>query len=257
MIMETKMIKIPFEVELAKKISNGEVEGRIVTRDGRSVRIICWDRKDKDFPIVSLAGNSESECIFHKINGEYCLYGKADKDLMLEVPEYVMFKDGDVIVSGWSNPHSNSKWVSIIKDVTVSSHGILIHNYATLILESNIGADDLLKYDDYSNTGTYIERATESEKQKLIDALKVSDDPRAKECLKKLGIEEKPKCEFKPFDRVLVRDLDFNIWYNDIFSFRDKDGKYMCIGNKWDECIPYNEETAHLLGTTDNFEDNK
>ena len=69
--------------------------------------------------------------------------------------------------------------------------------------------------------------------------------------------EEKPKCEFKPFDRVLVRDLDFNIWYNDIFSFRDKDGRYMCIGNKWDECIPYNEETAHLLGTTDNFEDNK
>ena len=247
------MIRIPFDLELAKKISNGEVKGRIVTRDGRSVRIVCWDRKGVN-PIVALVEQQNGEEVsYYPMNGSW----KTDKDLMLEVPEYVMFKDGDVIVSGWSNPHSNSKWVSIIKDVTVSSHGILIHNYATLILESNIGADDLLKYDDHSNTGTYIERATESEKQKLIDALKVSDDPRAKECLKKLGIEEKPKCEFKPFDRVLVRDLDFNIWYNDIFSFRDKDGRYICIGNKWDECIPYNEETAHLLGTTDNFEDNK
>ena len=72
----------------------------------------------------------------------------------------------------------------------------------------------------------------------------------------KEDLEEK-KLNLKPFDRVLVRDLDFNIWYNDIFSFRDKDGRYMCIGNKWDECIPYNEQTAHLLGTTDNFEDNK
>lgn len=31
------MIKIPFDIELAKKITNGEVEGKVVTRDGQSV----------------------------------------------------------------------------------------------------------------------------------------------------------------------------------------------------------------------------
>lgn len=36
--METEMIKVPFDVELAKKITNGECEGRIVTRDGRNVQ---------------------------------------------------------------------------------------------------------------------------------------------------------------------------------------------------------------------------
>lgn len=41
--METKYVKVPFEVELAKKITNGEVEGRIVTRGGRSARVVCYD----------------------------------------------------------------------------------------------------------------------------------------------------------------------------------------------------------------------
>ena len=38
-------------------------------------------------------------------------------------------------------------------------------------------------------------------------ALKASKEPKAKEYLKRFfGIEEKPKYEFKPFDKVLVRD---------------------------------------------------
>jgi hypothetical protein len=91
------------------------------------------------------------------------------------------------------------------------------------------------------------------------DALRAIDMARnektkAKECLKKLGIEEKLKCEFKPFDKVLVRDLEFRVWYADIFSHINKDdGSYMCIGSSWDECIPYNEQTDHLLGTTENY----
>lgn len=43
--METKYVRVPFEVELAKKITEKLVDGRIVTRDGRSVRVVCWDRK--------------------------------------------------------------------------------------------------------------------------------------------------------------------------------------------------------------------
>ena len=40
-----KLVRVPFDVEMAKKISDNDIEGRIETRDGRSVRIICWDAK--------------------------------------------------------------------------------------------------------------------------------------------------------------------------------------------------------------------
>lgn len=150
--METKFIKIPFEVELAKKISNGEVEGQIIDNYNNHYRLICFDLLNDKGRIIGLRqdDNYKETALVFSDNG-YCVQHQ-NLNLFLKLPE------------------------------------------------------------------------------------------------------EKPKCEFKPFDRVLVRDLDFNIWYNDIFSFRDKDGRYMCIGNKWDECIPYNEETAHLLGTTENYE---
>lgn len=47
--------KIPFNVELAKKITNKTVEGCIITRDGRYVRILCFNRCGKtNYPIVAL-----------------------------------------------------------------------------------------------------------------------------------------------------------------------------------------------------------
>lgn len=40
---QTRFKKVPFNLELAKKITNKEVKGRIVTEDGHEVRIICYD----------------------------------------------------------------------------------------------------------------------------------------------------------------------------------------------------------------------
>ena len=36
---QTRFKKIPFNLELAKKITNKEVKGRIVTRDGQQARL--------------------------------------------------------------------------------------------------------------------------------------------------------------------------------------------------------------------------
>lgn len=41
----TKFKKIPFSFELAKKITNKEVKGRIVTEDNLLARIVCFDLK--------------------------------------------------------------------------------------------------------------------------------------------------------------------------------------------------------------------
>ena len=66
---------------------------------------------------------------------------------------------------------------------------------------------------------------------------------------------KKPKFDpktLKPFDKVLVRDGKVEGWMCDVYSHKLKDdNSYMCISNKYYCCIPYNEETKHLVGTSD------
>ena len=60
-----------------------------------------------------------------------------------------------------------------------------------------------------------------------------------------------------PFDRILVRLRKDCIWNATFFSHYDKEvnwGCYPCVTTScksYDKCIPYNEETKHLVGTTD------
>lgn len=64
-----------------------------------------------------------------------------------------------------------------------------------------------------------------------------------------------PPCKFKPFDRVVVRDKETDYeWFADLFSHYDADTeKFVCLGSVWAVCLPYNEETAKLIGTTDDY----
>lgn len=52
----------------------------------------------------------------------------------------------------------------------------------------------------------------------------------------------------KPFDRVLVRNSDDNMWCASMFSHTWK-GTYLCAGMLHTQCIPY-EGNEHLCGTT-------
>ena len=65
----------------------------------------------------------------------------------------------------------------------------------------------------------------------------------------------KPTCPFKPFDKVLVRDNDEQAWCANYFSHYKNapDYFYVCINGIYHYCIPYNDHTAHLLGTTDPY----
>ena len=66
---------------------------------------------------------------------------------------------------------------------------------------------------------------------------------------------KKPKFDPKtlqPFDKVLVRDKDCENWNCGFFSHKDASVyHYRCIGTPYIYCIPYNEETKHLVGTSD------
>lgn len=50
----------------------------------------------------------------------------------------------------------------------------------------------------------------------------------------------------KPFDKVLVCNSDEGVWYPEFFGYNDY--RCQCISTCWDYCIPFNEETEHLLG---------
>ena len=58
----------------------------------------------------------------------------------------------------------------------------------------------------------------------------------------------------QPFDRVLVRHEYYHRWKCEFYSYiHDDNGSYpyVAISGAYKRCIPYNEETKHLVGTTE------
>lgn len=58
-------------------------------------------------------------------------------------------------------------------------------------------------------------------------------------------------CNFKPFDKVLVRYDDQHVWQIDFFSHyvRGVECPYKCLTRDFNQCIPYNGN-EHLIDTT-------
>ena len=71
---------------------------------------------------------------------------------------------------------------------------------------------------------------------------------------------DKPKIEkfdphtLHPFDKILARDANNYIWECSLLSHIDylnEEYKVITVGSCYNWCIPYNDETKHLVGTTD------
>ena len=61
---------------------------------------------------------------------------------------------------------------------------------------------------------------------------------------------------FKPFDRFMVRNSSSSDWRCSFYSHQRKEEKntlcrYATTARSYICCIPYNDETKHLIGTTD------
>ena len=54
----------------------------------------------------------------------------------------------------------------------------------------------------------------------------------------------------QPFDKVLVRNNSFDFWGVEIFGYIDDCNRIFCT-TVWQQCIPYNDDTKCLLGTSD------
>lgn len=177
------------------------------------------------------ANTEDAQKYIHEI--EKRLGGKLNRET-LEIEKQLEFKDGDIVVYG--------KSVAICR--RIYKHTLSFY----VSLNEMVG---LLFADEVESSEEY-RFATDKDKQQLFDAL--AKEGKAWDAEKKQIVDLKPKIEFKPFDKVVVRDTEYSTWCADLFSHIDEDYRYACVGATWSFCIPYNEETAKLIGTTNNVE---
>lgn len=65
--------------------------------------------------------------------------------------------------------------------------------------------------------------------------------------------------QFNPYDKVVVR-FENNEWKCDFFSHKSvqyTEAPYVCTSGIYSECLPYNENTAKIIGTNKKYETDK
>ena len=191
----------------------------------------------------NFAKSSDSEAFINMIEEQYG--GKLNLET-LEIEEKPEFKDGDILTF--------CGFIFIFKNIDDS----MVYSHASYDTDNKdcirLNADMPFCINSFIADFKY---ATREEKQRLFDAL-------AKEG-KQWDAEKKQivDLQFKPFDKVLVRDVSTGCWRSAFFVCFDKDsgikGNYIALtligghSNHFHQCIPYNEETKHLLDTTDDW----
>ena len=203
----------------------------LITNDNEEVE---YDNGTTVFNTNDFKGTEAEDAAQTYINTiEERLGGKLNlATLEVEKPQ-TEFKDGDIVVYG--------KSVAICRKIY--KHTL----YFYVSIDETFG----LLFDDNCASSEGYRFATDSEKQQLFDALaKVG---KAWDAEKKQIVDLKPKWTPKPFDRVITRTPD-TPWTANFFSHIDSDGIKNCIDDRYLMCLPYNEETAKLIGTTNNVE---
>lgn len=155
------------------------------------------------------------------------------------------FKDGDIIKMTWD------KYSAMVIFWEYSNFGKgfdshVFFNIKTKIIEYNVHGHIL--------QDTILRLATEEEKKQLFSALE--KEGKAWDSEHKMIVDLPKNCEFKPFDKVICRDSDADIWKASFFSHYDERAYYpfFCNNCGYKYCLPYNDETAKLIGTTNNVE---
>lgn len=197
------------------------------TRFFGSVKVHCYDTED-----YTLASREEAQ---EFIKSTKKAYGSKLNLETLEI-EKSEFKDGDIVMS-------DSGTIVLVRGISLTRK-IYYHAY----MRNEYIYINQVEGEFFSRVSRIKRFATDSEKQQLFDAL--AKEGKRWDSDKKAIVDLKPKVELKPFDKVLVRDFGSQAWQVSLFSYKDSDSYYCCNGCGWNQCIPYNEKTAHLLGTT-------
>lgn len=175
------------------------------------------------------------------------LGGKLNRETLEIEPAQSEFKDGDIVTA---TSDFGSIFIGILKKSIKDFPNKELRFYCALENLEQLafgGSEMILKAIKTSF-------ATDSEKQQLFDAL--AKEGKAWNAEKKQIVDLKPKWTPKPFDKVITRNAADDVWTANIFSHMDSHGEYVtiaCVGG-YTYCLPYNEDTAKLIGTTKDVE---
>ena len=173
-----------------------------------------------------------------------------------------VLKDGDFITIACNSGEGN--YIAIYRSANIDTK--IMSTYAYFLID-NIEGDKVYYAGNFRLDDCFVLPATDKEKQQILNVLANEGktwDAEDKQIVFHpiLPCEEK-KCEFQPFDKVLVRDVSTGCWRSAFFVCFDNDsgikGNYIALtligghSNHFHQCIPYNEETKHLLDTTDDW----
>ncbi len=197
-----------------------------------------------DTNLHTLASEEEAKSFIKCI--EEKLGGKLNRETLKIEKAQSEFKDGDIVhdVHGYNTyiiKEFSNKHIKVYAGLT-KQYGAIIHK---------IGISEIF----------HLRLATEEEKQQLFSAL--AKEGKAWDAKKKMIVDLPKKCEFKAMDWCLMRDHCDNRWELCQFGFylSEEDSEegvdyypYCAVGGHWfHDCIPYNDQTKHLLGTTDEW----
>lgn len=149
------------------------------------------------------------------------------------------FKRGDIVIK-------NGGGMAAVFDGWANDTYTEFNTTVNLYCDGNTGEEEVC-------ATLLFRKATEEERKQFIEKAEII--LKGKYNPETLQVEPvKPVCPFKPFDKVLVRDGIDEQWRIHIFSHHQNgDFSYVCLTGAYRYCIPYNEDTAQLLNTTDPY----
>ena len=172
-------------------------------------------------------------------------------------------KDGDILSISWRE--DEDLWEKIIIFKKYHSDGVkglfsmpCVEGYGNTFKNGKLAFKEEVPY--YSRTWTCkLHPATKEQRDTFMKAMNDAGykwDEEKKELKKLVHNRFDPKT-LQPFDKVLVRDDCESEWQCDLLSHVSYDSNYelkmfpyKCMGCTYRYCIPYNDDTKHLVGTS-------
>ena len=237
-----KTVTIPFDLEMAKKIQNGEVEGIIIDSYKNEYEIVKWDAKG-DYPLVGVYFDKQlntSHARSFTTQGIYDMEKESNRSLQLVLPWYLTYEEGQYVTI----ETKEYTYVLIYKYyLEATTNPVYYHVFFNT-------TDKDLRFNSYCDDGVGVEviRPSTPSEIELMHELLLKNGKRWNPETKRVeDVKKEPEHEFKPFDHVLVRDDDEQHWICDFFSNVEEDRTFCCVGGTWHQCIPY-EGNEHLVG---------
>lgn len=214
-----------------------------------------------NYPIVIILKDLDvRECLttegtlFTEYDGECILFPSREQRDWSKFNHTCVFKDGDIL--SYQCACLKNRTIFIYRYRERFNTGYYVALSGDNDKELKIDNKGVRALNGYNETVRF---ATEDEKKKLFQAIK---DNGYKWNAETKTLEKLIKPKFDPktlvaFDKVLVRLTKNCIWNVTFFSHYNKEvnwGCYPCVTTScksYDRCIPYNDETKHLLGTSE------